>query len=221
MSILKFILILILMLLMNSSLYSKDTTEVVIFQPSVRVGFDVATALNRIWQPEVRELEFSLDGEFMPNWFIAAEAGHLDIQIERESFDYNSNGVFFRVGADYNVLRKRDDTSNDVIILFARYGFATLTHSSDRIQVSNQYWGDLDTSFSSEKINSHWVELGFSIKAELYRNIFIGWAVRGKYLLYRSRDSLVDPYLIPGFGSIGKNNTAYSMHYGIYYRIPY
>ena len=206
---------------MNSSLYAKDTTEIIIFQPSVRIGFDVASSLNRIWQPGVKQLEFALDGEFMPNWFAAAEAGHLDINVERETFDYTSNGLFFRVGADYNVLRKREQKSNDVILLFFRYSFASLTHSSDRIHITDPYWGNFDTSFDPEKLNSHWVELGFAIKTELFSNIFIGWAVRGKYLIYKSKESMVDPYIIPGFGSISKNNTAYSMHYGIFYRIPY
>lgn len=213
--------LLVLLLLSNSSIFAKDNIEIHIFQPSIRIGFDVAGIINRVWQPEILQIEITADSEFTPNWFIAAEGGYLDIDISRESFDYNSGGIFFRLGTDYNLLKKREPESNDVVLLSLRYGFSMLTHYSDRIIINDSYWGDFPTDISAENLNSHWLELGFALKTELFKNIFIGWSFRGRYLLHSTKDPMLSPYNIPGFGKVRSNNTALSMHYGIFYRIPF
>ncbi len=221
MSILRSTFLILTLTLISISLHANQEEDILIFQPSVRIGFDASGLLNRIWQPEVTNIEFSVDGKFKPDWFIAAEAGYLDIDISRELFDYTSNGLFARAGVDYNVLEKREPESNDVVLLMFRYGYSNLTHNSDRIEIVDPYWGNFNSSVDSENINSHWVELGFALKAELFRGLFLGWSVRGRYLIYSSRDAMLDPYNIPGFGIIRKSNTAYSLHYSIYYRFPF
>ncbi|MFO8068145.1 MAG: DUF6048 family protein [Bacteroidales bacterium] len=219
MSILKYLFPLLLIL--SSSLSAKDTTELHLFQPALRLGFDAAGIIPRIWQPETMQLEFTGDFEYRPNVFISAEGGYLDINISKEDFDYNSDGIFFRLGADYNLLQKKEPERSDVIILSFRYGYSVLTHQAERVVITDPYWGTFNTSIDSETLNSHWVEAGFALKTELFNNIFLGWALRGRYLLYQSEDPLLAPYNIPGFGKIKNNKTAVSIHYGIFYRIPF
>ncbi|MBS4013740.1 MAG: hypothetical protein KGZ97_08270 [Bacteroidetes bacterium] len=218
MNILKYISL--FLLLISNSILGNNPEEINLFRPSIRIGFDASGLVKRLWQPETMQLEFSADAEIKPNWFIAAEAGYLDIDIIRNNFDYNANGLFLRLGADYNVLTKKPSESNDVVLISMRYGYSGLSHSASRVNIIDPYWGDYTTAIDSEIVNSHWLELGFSLKTELFKGLFLGWAIRGRYLIYRSQDPLLEPYNIPGFGNLRKNNTGFSLHYGLFYRIP-
>ncbi len=206
---------------MSNSLSAKDTTDINLFQPALRLGVDVSGIIPSIWQPETMQMEFTADYELKQKVFIAAEAGYLDIDISREDFDYNSDGLFFRLGADYNLLKKKDHNNNDVAIILIRYGYSVLSHQSSRVTISDIYWGDLNTSIDSETLSSNWIEAGFSLKTELFSNIFLSWSLRGRYMFFQSKDPLLEPYNIPGFGIIKSNNTAFTIHYGIFYRIPF
>jgi hypothetical protein len=218
MSILKYFFLLIL--LISNSIFGQEKEEIVIFSPAIRIGFDGSGLIYRLLQPETMQLEFSADFEFKPNWFAAAEAGYLDIDIYRNNFDYSADGLFLRLGVDYNVLKRKEAESNEAVLISIRYGYSGLSHSADRINLVDPYWGDFTTALETEILNSHWIELGFGLKTELFRNLFLGWSVRGRYLLYQTQEPTLEPYNLPGFGAIRKNNTGISLHYLIAYRLP-
>ncbi len=216
MSILRYIL-LILITAKSSVLFAQNDT---IYHPALRIGFDVSGPARQLVEPETSTMELSLDYEWMENFFAVLEAGILNVQIEKESHIYQADGKFFRAGADFNLLGPQPGSLNDLVLISLRYGFSTMDHKAPYILIPDPFWGDHRSSLSPEKFRAHWLEAGLGLKTELFRNLFIGWGLRGRLLLSKTREPEMEPYFIGGFGK-SNNNTSLMLHYHIAYRIPF
>ncbi len=215
-----FILYCILILIkifIPGNLYSQKDT---VYHPSVRFGVDVSYPVRMIFEPEMRQYEASVDFEFRKNWFLAMEGGIIDVGISRENFDYYSDGWFFRVGADFNILGRETLDDNDIVFFGIRYGYGKQAHGADNVVVFDEYWGSYTTSVERTGFDFHWGELAGGLKTELFANVFIGWSVRFKLILSGADHTPMQPYRIAGFGS-GSNKVAFGLNYSIFYRIPF
>ncbi len=211
------ILLLISAVVKPLGLYSQEDT---VFRSSMRIGFDVSYPVRTFWEPEVEQYEVSVDYEMIENIFGVVEAGKLDVNIERDDFDYLSDGLFFRMGADFNVLGDATLKGNDIVYVGIRYGYCSQKHRADNIILTDDYWGIYKTSVDNFEFDVHWGELLVGMKTELFANIFIGWSLRFRLVLSGAEDSLMKPYRIGGFGGGGKSTT-FDFNYSVFYRIPF
>jgi hypothetical protein len=210
-------LFLLLLTSFSPSLYGQEEFP---FRPALRVGYDVSALARRFFEPEVRTLEISADYEWQRNWFAALEGGLLDVSMAKPSHTYEAGGWFLRVGADYNFLERKDANHQDLVIATARYGFGSMDQQAPHIMVSDPYWGDHLTSIPGERHLAHWLEIGGGVKTRIVNNLFMGWGIRARFLLSQSRESLINPLTIPGYGR-PQGNSSIMLHYTLYYRFPF
>ncbi len=215
MNILKY-LFLIPFLLTSSGLAAENDT---LFTPSVRLGVDLSGFARHMVEPETLTGEVSLDVEWRKSHFAVIEAGLLQVDVEQETHRYQADGYFIRMGADFNILERNPEYPNDLLLASIRYGYSNLTHESPFIVIPDPYWGDHHTAVPGERYHAHWLEAGIGMKTEIWRQIFLGWSLRGRLLLTSTSDPEMEPYFIGGYGQSG-SNTRLSLHYSIMYRIP-
>jgi len=204
----------------DSNNQKKDTIKPsrVPVNPYIRLGIDVSSVMRNILEPEVQQYEVSFDTGIQHNWFATAEAGFMNVNSERETFAYKSNGYFLRLGAEYNLLNKKPDPDkNNLVLIGARYGYSFLQHRSPFFFVENEYWGNYTGSMNSSFFNLHWMELTGGVKTEVLPNLFLGWTIRVRVRIFSSRDPELQPYFIPGFGHGDRSNPA-TVLYSIMYR---
>lgn len=185
-----------------------------------RFGLDLSRFVMTAFQPADRwGWEVQADYPYKGNFFPTVEAGMMWLDDERENFHYESDGMYGRVGLDMNILKFDGLSDNDVLTLGFRYGYSRFNQSASDINYSN-FWGNWDSSIPEEKMSAHWGELVFGMKGEVFRNFFIGWSLRIKFLLSQTQSEELDPYIIPG---LGKNTIDFPVDfsYGIYYRLPW
>lgn len=206
--------ILLLLLPVSQMLSGQSDT---LFSPSFRFGADVSGLVRYYFEPETMSYEFSADYEWKHNWFAAAEAGMLNINIQRETHNYQANGYFLRTGVDYNLLKNTTISRIGIVYASLRYGYGLLNHKAPGITISMPYWDDYHTGISAETIHAHWLETGGGLKTRLAGNFYIGWSLRARFLLYRSASPGIDPYYLSGFGKM-KSNPSVMVHYYIYYQ---
>lgn len=184
-----------------------------------RFGIDLARFVYILADPSEIGAEVSADFELIRNLYPIVELGYSSINETETLFKYAANGIYGRVGIDYNLLKLKDRSQHHAITFGARYGLSVFTHSAEDIYIQNAYWGDYVAPAYSKDLRGHWVELVGGIKAELLPNLFMGWSFRFKILLNPDMDPLVNPQLVPGFGTGGKNRN-FGINYSIYYKIP-
>jgi hypothetical protein len=178
---------------------------------------DLSAIGRQFVEPEVQQIDFSLDSEVYLNWFAVLEGGYMRVASNREQFEYNASGFFLRTGVDYNLLGRTQAIPNDLVVLGIRYALGNLTHQSPVFQISNPYWGDFSGIVEENNYTLHWLELSAGIKSEIIRNIFIGWNLKTRVRLSETRDPILQPYYIGGFGH-GKRRAPVMIHFSVYYK---
>lgn len=184
----------------------------------IRFGVDLLPFIGHFKTPRQQGFEITLDIEFRDGWFITTEEGSLSYNLEKVDYDYRMDGYYARIGIDHNILTRLPQ-ENEIVFWGLRIATGKFTHSADRVTIRNGYWGDYQTSGKTEGIHPFWFEFTGGIRAELVRNLFIGWNIRGRFMLKLPEDTM-KPYIIPGYGNTIRN-ISMGFNYTISYRIPY
>lgn len=185
----------------------------------LRLGFDISRIPLYFMDPAVYGVEFSADFEAAENLYPVIEFGFNRLSIEKENYNYHSKGNYFRLGADYNFMKLDARNQYEMAFIGVRYAYSSLTYSADDILITESYWGDYAGLIPETIINAHWIEFTLGLKAEIFKNVFMGWSFRGRIMLSSNREDNIDPYNIPGYGK-GKENSSGGFNYSIYYKIP-
>ena len=138
------------------------------------------------------------------------------------AFTYESQGSFFRVGVDVNLLKDRErgtyDAKDDVLLFGLRFGRA-LTDDRLQFETNDPVWGLTTATQENNGLATTWVEMTAGAKVEVLKNVFLGYNLRFKFARNFSGDPTLLPYFIPGFGRSNREER-FGFDYSIFYRIP-
>ena len=189
-------------------------------QNGISIGVDIAPFIMLAFQPERRGAAFLGRYLFRRNWFVVGEAGYANVNFDRDSYAYKSNGGFIKIGMDYNFFKVNEPGNNDNITAGIRYGIATQSHQSPRYTIIDDYWGDYTGKFNVSNVTSHYVDFIAGLRTEVLKNFFMGWSVRLKVLMAANTNNPLEPYTIPGYGK-GDSRVNLGFTYSLEYQIPF
>nr|WP_321406673.1 DUF6048 family protein [uncultured Carboxylicivirga sp.] len=189
------------------------------FEPGIAVGLNVGTFITPFFEPERIGMEATGRIKFNRKWFAVGELGYENVSFDKESYNYDSNGSFLRLGIDYNIFKVEETGNNDNIILGFRYGFGVADYKSDRFTVTDGYWGDYLGSIGSGTSTAHWGEFVFGLRSEIFKNFYMGWSARFRLLALTNNTQQLEPYAIPGYGK-NDNRTNVGFTYNLEYYLP-
>ena len=205
---------LIILFLCSTVVFSQTERTV-----GLRLGFDVSRLSLYYFQPERKNIEVSSDMELFKRLYPTIELGWNDIKLKNDSlYDYYSNGYYARIGFDHNFLKPENNNDKEMFIGGIRYGYSFFNDYAENIIIKDNYWGDFNGNLSKRSLNAQWLEFVAGFKVEVFKNLFLGWTLRGRILITKSKEK-TDPYWIPGFGK-GSAKTSVGFNYSIFYSIP-
>ncbi|MDR2927713.1 MAG: DUF6048 family protein [Cytophagaceae bacterium] len=184
------------------------------------LGVNLAGPVSSLLNSERKGFSFLTRISLMDKWNLYGEAGFENVNFDKPEYSYTSNGSFFKVGVERNMLKKSESGFIDQLLLGGSYGFSFQNHGASQFRVVNNYWNDYSGSFDSYLMSSHWIEISAGPRAELFKNFFMGWSLHIKAFLFRSNREIMTPYLMPGYGN-GDNKINASFSYNIEYMIPW
>ncbi|MFC2116032.1 DUF6048 family protein [Bacteroidota bacterium] len=218
--ILKYTLSLLLLIQLISSLSAQQQKGTRVRGP--RIGYDLASLTLLYFEPERKIHTFSVDYEAWQDIYPVMEFGIQNVEIDRENYHYVSNGIFARGGVDLNLMQYEHHNVYEMFYAGLRYGIAYMTHQAENINIPEEYFGGLYGGGGPEvdnQANAHWISLVGGIRAELFKNVFIGWSVLANIKIAQMEDPNMTPYNIPGFGK-GDKRATIIINYTIAYRLP-
>jgi len=188
----------------------------------IRIGVDVSKLLlPLIYNGERFGFEATADMHVKGNFFAVAEAGWLNVNLNKEDFHYRQNGVYGKLGVDYNLLKSRRPYSNDIVYAGGRYGASLFNHQADGVTVPGHFWPNAkDCAIPKNTMHAHWLELLLGVKAEVLKNLYTGMTFRLKFMIVQPKDDYSIPYMIPGFGN-GNAGFALGINYYVSYNIHF
>lgn len=199
----------------------KDTTyKPVEIQGGLRLGVDITRFALKYFQPYRTDVTIAADAQYSRNLYFAGELSYNNTSHTDSNYSYKGNGASVTLGVDYNLLKKRDPGEKNIIYVGARYGFAAFSYDIPTYTVHDPIWGDYSSSYPKTNATAHWVELLIGIRAEVFRNFYMGWSLRDRILLNKGLANRDFPALvIPGYGKGNKGNQ-FDVMYNVSYFIP-
>lgn len=185
-----------------------------------RIGVDLASISLLYFDPDRMTITLSVDYEAWQDIYPVIEFGYQNVGIEKENYNYNSNGIFGRFGVDVNLMKYEQTNVYEMFYAGFRYGMSYFNHEANNISIPDDYFDGLNGGYiPKNQLNAHWISLVGGIRVELFNNFFMGWSVLGNIKLAQAKDPNMVPYNIPGFGK-GEKRASVTINYTIAYRIP-
>lgn len=126
--------------------------------------------------------------------------GHTDMVSQLYEIGYNTRAPYYRIGMDYNMQYKSNKPG--YIFLGGRVGYTSFNYNIEAPPLTDPIWGDeVPIQFTDVPCRAIWAEAVGGIRAEITRNIHMGWSLRYKYPLHRGPIANGGPWYVPGFGT--------------------
>ncbi|CAM1367648.1 conserved hypothetical protein [Tenacibaculum litoreum] len=196
----------------------------------LRIGLDISKPGLAIIDKSYSGLELVGDYRVSKKWYIATELGFEDETTYEDFSSSSSKGSYIRLGANYNAYENWLDMNNEIYVGM-RYGFAIFDHTLNSYQpnVSSgtenlpPYFPStpITTPMSDDGLTAHWTELQLGIKAETFKNLFIGFSFSYKIMLSVDDQKGFKTLYTPGFNRVFESSTGFGFNYTISYLIPF
>ena len=155
---------------------------------------------------------FNIHNRFLP----VAEAGigYTNIISELYEIGYQTRAPYYRIGMDYNMQYKNG--KSNYIYLGGRIGYTSFKYDVDAPALKDPIWGDeAPVQFKEMPCRAIWAEAVGGVRAEIFKNLYMGWSLRYKYPIHKAPINNGGPWYIPGFGAskAGSLGATYSVSY--------
>lgn len=190
----------------------------------LRLSVDLSKPLRTVLDEDYQGLEMGGDYRIYENYYLAAELGNEQMQLDEENIRAFNKGSYIKLGANYNAYKNWEGMQNEIYVGL-RYGFASFSSELQEYSIYNRddfFEPDLRTEIQEfSNLNAGWVEVQLGVKVEVLNNLFLGAHVQLKRRVNESAPSLFENLYIPGFGrTYTDSNIGAGYGYSISYLIP-
>lgn len=206
-------------LLLFTALSAVSGQDTVPISRTIKIGADIYGPLYNIYDRKTKNFEGFLSVDIDTGRSVVLEVGHLSYEYSQYNYDYLNNGLFFRLGMDFNLLKPETAIGKYYAGIGLRYGLSIFTSEVPFLKHDN-YWGSVTGSVPSSTHSAHFIEASPGIRTELFKNVVIGWTIRLRILIYSSTGKDLKAVYIPGFGN-GTRSFSPGINYYIIFSIPY
>lgn len=202
----------------------KDSIVTKVERYGVRVGIDAVKLATNFFDKNYKGIEFTGDYRLTKSYYLSAELGNETKTVKDSHLDFTTKGTFLKVGFDYNVYENWTGMRN-LVYIGMRYGASTFTQTLNSYTIYNtsQYFGASQPIESGEKfsgLSAQWIEVVGGLKAEVLKNIFVGFSIRLNRLVSNKKPDNFDNLFIPGFNRTYNGDFGAGFNYSISYFIP-
>ena len=146
-------------------------------------------------------LTVNLKNRFFP--VVEVGYGYTNMVSQLYEIGYRTSAPYYRIGMDYNVQYKNGRPN--YIYLGGRMGYTTFNYDVDAPPLKDPVWGgETPMLLTGMHCNAIWTEAVGGVRAEIARNLYMGWSLRYKIPLYKAPIANGGPWYIPGFGAGNK-----------------
>jgi len=216
-----------LLLLISYSTYAQDTTNIKVQDSikkfeinSVSIFYDLSNLAMRFYDPEINSFAVSADLKFNQRFFFSFETGIQNYDIEKTYYNYQLDGWYSKIGIGQEIIKTPDSDTSSSVYMSLRLCYGQANQDVSDIKYVNSYWGETTEDIGKESLNKFWLEFGGGIKAELLRNLYVGWAFYLRISFKKINNESLQPKVYPGFGK-GYNNLNAAFHYYVSYNLNF
>ncbi|MBQ1752077.1 MAG: hypothetical protein II109_01545 [Paludibacteraceae bacterium] len=187
------------------------------------INVDIFNPIATLFNGGRFEFVVSFDVSLWQRLFPAVEYGMMFMNHDYVTHKYKSDGLFVKLGANYNFLNYKPDRKKDHVFgVGVRYGFSNVNYTLSDALLENLYWKE-STYMTNEKrnVNVGWLEFVIGVRVQVYKSFFMGVNLQVKAFPHFYMKEIDYPVYIPGFGAYNKTSATFGLEYILSYQIPY
>jgi hypothetical protein len=207
---------LLLLLFFPSVIKGQDT---ITFPLKIMVGAEILGPARYFADKEVFNIEGFGSVDLNEKRTAVFAAGYLDYNYSQYNYTYQNNGFFARAGLEFNLMAPEKSVGKYWTGIGLSYGLSRFTSETPFYKQDN-YWGSVTSSIPASKAWGHFIEVAPGVKAEIFRNFSMGWAISVRALIHTSSGKDLRPVYFPGYGNGTKAVTS-GFRYYLIWNIPY
>lgn len=202
----------------SDSTDTEGTSAVKPDKKQLRIGFDISKPILNALSDTRKSYEFSIDYNLPKDIYLVAEGGFGGSDIDYTDLKYTSNNTFFRIGVDKSMLQRLFPSDWDFLFVGLRYGIAVIQRSDATYVTTDPVWGSTSGTIAAKSFTGHWAELTAGLRVELFKGLFAGYTVRGKFLINQAPFRELPPAFVAGYGK-GEKSTAFDFNFYLQYAL--
>jgi hypothetical protein len=184
----------------------------------LRIGVDLVKPALNLFNKNTKNYEVSADYYFKNELYFAAEAGLGSANVAYDDLSYKSTSQFLRVGVDKCMLQRLFPGDWDLVSVGFRYGIGFIKRGDASYTITDPIWGVSTGTVKAQNFTAHWAEFNAGIRVETFRNLFVGWNVRARFMLNAKQFEELSPSYISGYGK-GDKSTAFDFNFYLSYAL--
>ncbi|MBE3085937.1 MAG: hypothetical protein IMZ64_06945 [Bacteroidetes bacterium] len=208
-----------LLFILFSSLIQVNAQDTILIPLKIKVGLEVSGPAIYFSEKTILNAEGYIAADINEKVSAVFGAGYLNYKYSQYNYNYLNKGMFVRTGVDFNLLKPDKSLGKYWAGIGLRYGLSLFTSEVPSFQKEN-YWGTTSSSIAKKTNWGHFVEVSPGVRAEVFKNLSMGWTISLRMLLYTGTGKDLRPIYFPGFGNGGKT-VSKGINYFIVWNIPY
>lgn len=193
--------------------------DTIIFPLKIKAGLELSGPAIYIAEKKNLSAEGYLSYDLTHRTAIALSGGFLNYSYSQYNYDFRSNGIFFRIGPDFNLRNPEVASDKYWAGLGLKYGLSIFTTETPFFRESG-YWGTHFSSIPAVSSAAHFLEVSPGIRTEVFKNFSIGWSVSLRLLVYSGTGRDNKAIYLPGFGKADSRLSA-GFGYFMVWSIPF
>jgi len=191
----------------------------------IRVGGDIGKLARTAIDKDYRGFSITGDMRISKKFYVAAELGNEKKHWNKDQLSADIEGSYLKAGIDYNAYNNWLDMNNAIYVGF-RYGYSNFKETlySYRVYTTDKLLPSeiREVNQTFDNLDLHWLEFQFGIKAELFKNLFLGLNLEVKASITEKRPENFGVLYAPGFNRT-YDNSSFGVGYGytLTYLIPF
>ncbi len=216
----------ILFVLLSVPAIAQDDEDTVATQPALdsmhllRFSADISRPILFSGSDRRRSYEFEVDYYWKKELYFVVEGGWGRSVLQDSTLSFTSNNKFFKAGITKSMLSRRMANDWDMAFIGARYALGLIERGEASYVTWDPFWGTTSGVVPGKSLTAHWAEVVAGVKLELYKGIFAGWTVRGKFLLNKNAFRELPPAYIAVYGK-GDKNAIFDFNFYLGYAIKW
>lgn len=195
-------------ILYSAGIQAQDPVQDSVTIPlKVRAGMEVSGPVIYFTDKNILNLEYYLLGDLNERLSLYVAGGYSSYSYSRYNYDYQSKGPFMRAGVDINLLKPETAKGKYWGGIGLHYGMSVFSSATPFFK-EDDYWGTTSSSITAKHYSGHYIEVAPGFRAELFKNLSIGWSVSLRKQLFYKASGDIRPIFIPGYGNGEKGFSA-------------
>jgi hypothetical protein len=193
-----------------------DTVRKFQWPTGLRVGTDLIAIGKTVFGSPLESWEVNADVDF-GRYYLAVDYGNWSRTETLRNGDYKNEGNYWRAGVDINFLTK--DPDKNMFFIGFRYARAAYDEYMN-YNFTTPEFGDQQRALSNISATGSWGEMTLGLRVKIWKEIWMGYTARMKFLPSTNVTGELDTYDLPGYG-IASDNLYWGFNYQVFYRIPF